>query len=161
MKSRRIPLLVIVLLAGTYQAIASPADEDVVRRAYKGLIDAENRHDLAAVRALVWNSGGTLFVAKAPVGWRGYWGIDDVMQHLHEMYQQPFRIEPAYEEEKVVFIKPDLAETYVPVKISVAFGGQNPVPRPFVMVLIWLKTPAGWRMTTDIPIPIPPDPASK
>ncbi len=159
MKSRGIPSLVIALLAGAYQVIASPANEAVVRRAYKDLIDAENRHDLAALRALVWNSGETLFVAKAPVGWRGYWGIEDVMQHLREMYQQPFRIEPAYEEEKVVFIKPDLAETYVPVKISVAFGGQNPAPRPFVMVLIWIKTPAGWKMTTDIPIP--PDPVSK
>jgi hypothetical protein len=161
MKLRGTALLAIALFAGAYKASAAPPEEEVVRRAYKGLIDAENRHDLAAVRALVWNSGGTLFVAKAPVGWRGYWGIEDVMQHLQEMYRQPFRIDPAYEEEKVVFIKHDLAETYVPVKISVAFGGQNPVPRPFIMVLIWIKTPAGWKMTTDIPIPIPPDPASK
>ncbi|MEJ1975896.1 MAG: hypothetical protein WDN49_07095 [Acetobacteraceae bacterium] len=31
---------------------------------YKQLIDAENRHDLAAVRPLVWVSPSTLFVAK-------------------------------------------------------------------------------------------------
>jgi len=50
-----------------------------IRDLYKNLIDAENRHDLPAVRELVWNSPSTLFVAKAPVGWHGYWGIDDVM----------------------------------------------------------------------------------
>jgi hypothetical protein len=36
------------------------------------------------------------------------------------MYQQPFRIDPVYEEEKVAFITPDIAETYAPVKITVA-----------------------------------------
>ena len=132
--------------------------EQQIRELYKNLIDAENRHDLPAVRELVWNSPSTLFVAKAPVGWHGYWGIDDVMQHLHDMYQQPFRIDPIYEEERVVFLTPEIAETYAPVRISVAYGGQNPVPKPFVMVLIWIHTAQGWKMTTDIPIPVPPDP---
>jgi hypothetical protein len=97
-----------------------------IKRAYKNLIDAENRHDLAAVKGTVWDSPLALFVAKAPVGWHGYWGIDDVMQHLHDMYQQPFRIDPVYEEEKVVFITPDVAETYAPVKITVAYGVSIP-----------------------------------
>jgi ketosteroid isomerase-like protein len=141
--------------------IASPAGtpEQEIKRAYKNLIDAENKHDLAAVKTMVWNSTSTLFVAKAPVGWHGYWGIDDVMQHLHDMYQGTFRIDPTYEEEKVVFLKNDIAETYAPVKITVAYSGQNPVPRPFIMVLLWIKTPQGWKMATDIPIPVPPDPA--
>ena len=112
------------------------------------------------MRELVWNSPSTPFVAKAPVGWHGYWGIDDVMQHLHDMYQQPFRIDPVYEEEKVVFITPEIAETYAPVRITVAYGGQNPVPKPFVMVLIWIQTPQGWKMATDIPIRVPPDPTA-
>lgn len=139
-------------------AKAQASDDETVRQVYKQLIDAENRHDLNAVRVLVWNSPSTLFVAKAPVGWHGYWGIDDVMQHLHDMYQQSFRIDPAYDQEKVVLITPAIAETYAPVRITVAYGGQNPVPKPFVMVLVWIKTPDGWKMTTDIPIPVPPDP---
>jgi hypothetical protein len=111
------------------------------------------------VKGMVWDSPSALFVAKAPVGWRGYWGIDDVMQYLHDMYQQPFRIDPIYEEEKVAVITPNVAETYAPVKITVAYGGQNPAPKPFIMVLLWIRTPKGWKMTTDIPIPVPPDPA--
>jgi ketosteroid isomerase-like protein len=145
-----------VSLAGA--SAAQTSNEREIKRIYKHLIDAEDKHDLAAVRALVWNSPSTLFVAKAPLGWHGYWGIDDVMQHLHDMYQQPFRIDPIYEEEKVVFITPDIAETYAPVRITVGYGGQNPVPKPFVMVLLWIKTPHGWKMTTDVPIPVPTDP---
>lgn len=63
--------------------------------------------------------------------------------------------------EKVIFLKPDIAETYAPVKITVAYGGQNPAPRPFIMVLLWIRTPEGWMMATDIPIPVPPDPTPR
>jgi hypothetical protein len=159
MKTFNIVVMTGALIFAACQTGAQTSTDLELKRAYKNLIDAENRHDLAAVKGMVWNSASTLFVAKAPVGWHGYWGIDDVMQHLHDMYQQPFRIDPSYEEEKVVFITPDVAETYVPVKITVAYASQNPVPRPFIMVLLWVRTPNGWKMTTDIPIPVPPDPA--
>lgn len=160
--NRHIPCALIFVFSAALLALPRPVNaqsstKGEVKRVYKQLIDAENRHDLAAVRALVWNSSSTLFVAKAPVGWRGYWGIDDVLQHLNDMYQQPFHIDPVYEEEKVVFITHEIAETYAPVRITVAYGGQNPVPKPFVMVLLWIKTQDGWKMTTDIPIPVPPD----
>jgi|SRR5271156_307132 hypothetical protein len=51
------------------------------------------------------------------------------MQHLHDMYQQPLGIDPVYEEESVVFITSENAETYAPVRITVAYGGQIPVPK--------------------------------
>jgi hypothetical protein len=152
--------LLTALLPLVHLTAAEPPEAEI-KRAYKNLIDAENEHDLPAVRGLVWNSAATLFVAKAPVGWRGYWGIEDVVGHLHDMYQGTFRIDPIYEEEKVVFLTPEVAETYAPVKITVAYGGQNPVPKPFIMVLVWIKTTQGWMMATDIPIPVPPDPAKK
>jgi hypothetical protein len=154
-------LALLTALLPWVHATAAESPEAEIKRAYKNLIDAENKHDIPAVRGMVWNSAATLFVAKAPVGWRGYWGIDDVIQHLHDMYQGTFRIDPIYEEERVVFLTPEIAETYAPVKITVAYGGQNPAPRPFIMVLVWIKTTQGWIMATDIPIPVPPDPAKK
>jgi hypothetical protein len=84
------------LAFATQMGCADGHKEQELRAIYKELIDAENRHDLPAVRELVWTSPSTLFVAKAPVGWQGYWGIDGVMQHLRDMYQQPFRIDPIY-----------------------------------------------------------------
>jgi hypothetical protein len=130
---------------------------------YKHLIDAENRHDIAAVRPLVWESKDTLFVAKtatpAEGNWAGFWGTDVVLQHLDDLYKAgPFRIKPDYDKEKVVALSPDVAETYVPVNITVAYAGQTPVPKPFLMILEWVWTPGGWRMATDIALPIPPAP---
>jgi hypothetical protein len=40
--------------------------------------------------------------------------------------------------------------------ITVAYAGQTPVPRPFLMIIEWVRTPDGWRMATDIALPIPP-----
>jgi hypothetical protein len=134
-----------------------------LRGLYKRLIDAENRHDVAAVRSFVWVSPNTLFVAKtataAEGNWAGFWGTDVVLNHLDDLYKAgPFKIEPEYDKEKVVALSRDVAETYAPVSITVAYAGQTPVPKPFLMILEWVRTPEGWRMATDIALPIPPAP---
>jgi hypothetical protein len=132
-----------------------------IRRLYRVLIDAENRHDLNAVRQFVWVSADALFVAKtataAEGNWAGFWGMETVLQHLDDLYKAgPFHIEPDYPEEKVVALSRDVVQTYVPVTIRVAYAGQVPEPKPFLMILEWVRTPRGWRMATDIALPIPP-----
>ena len=138
---------------------------DEIRGLYKRLIDAENLHDLKTVRPLVWTSPSTLFVAKtatpAEGNWAGFWGTDGVMEHFGDLYNAgSFRIDPDYSKEKVVGLSRDVAETYVPVRITVAYAGQTPVPKPFLMILDWVKTPQGWKMATDVALPIPPPPNS-
>jgi hypothetical protein len=136
-----------------------------IRALYHKLIEAENRHDLAAVRPMVWASPSALFVAKtatpAEGNWAGFWGTDVVIEHLGDLYNAgSFRIDPDYDKEKVVGLTHDVAETYIPVKITVAYAGQTPVPKPFLMILDWIRTPEGWRMTTDIALPVPSAPHS-
>jgi hypothetical protein len=128
---------------------------------YRSLIEAEDRHDLASVRAIVWDSPSTLFVAKTATpeegNWAGFWGADTVMRHFVELYDAgPFRIDPDYDAVKVVGLTRDVAETYAPVNITVSYAGQTPVPKPFLMILNWIRTPQGWRMASDIALPIPP-----
>jgi len=144
----------------------SQASLNEIRELYKELIDAENRHDIDAVRRFVWNSPNALFVAKtataAEGNWAGFWGRDVVLAHLDELYKAgPFHIEPDYAKEKEVALSCEVAETYVPVSITVAYAGQIPVPKPFLMILEWVRTAQGWRMATDIALPIPPAPATQ
>lgn len=133
-----------------------------LRLMYKQLIDAENRHDLEAVKPFLWKSPSMLFVAKtatpAEGNWAGFWGTDVVLQHFHDLYQGTFVMRPDYSKERVVGLSADVAETYVPLQISVAYAGQTPVPKPFLMIVEWVRTPAGWRMATDVALPIPPPP---
>jgi hypothetical protein len=127
---------------------------NALRNDFRNLIDAENRHDLTSVEALLRDSQRAPFVAKSPDGWKGYWGKADVANHFGELYKKPFHIDPEYATEKIVFLTPDVAETYVNVKIKADYGGFVE-PSPFVMVLLWVKSSGVWKMATDIPIPIP------
>ena len=137
-----------------------PATLKEIKTLYRRLIGAENRHDLAEVRTMVWDSPSTLFVAKtataAEGNWAGFWGIDLVMQHFAEIYEAgTFQIDPDYDKEKVVGLTRDVAETYVPVKITVTYAGQTPEPKRFLMILVWIHVPDGWRTASDIALPIP------
>jgi hypothetical protein len=90
--------------------------------------------------------------------WAGFWGYEVVVQHIHDISAGPFRIEPDYTRVKTVGLTHDVAETYAPVHITVAYAGQTPVPKPFLMIVDWIRTPDGWKMATDIALPIPPPP---
>jgi hypothetical protein len=130
---------------------------------YHKLIDAENRHDVAEVRTMVWDSPSTLFVAKtataAEGNWAGFWGKEVVLQHFSDLYSGTFVMDPDYSKLKTVGFTADVAETYVPLKISVAYAGQTPIPKPFLMIVNWVRTPAGWKMATDVALPVPPPPS--
>jgi hypothetical protein len=155
-------LLVAAFGVSFNRATASPPAADTARLQvlYKRLIDAENRHDLTAVRGMLWQSSAALFVAKtatpAEGNWAGFWGYEVVLEHLRDIYKHPFTIDPDYSKEKTVFIDRNVGETYVPVRIAVGYAGQTPVPKPFLMIIEWVRTPDNWRMATDIALPIPP-----
>ena len=140
----------------------SATTEQELRSIYKRLIDAENAHDIAAVRTFVWNSPSALFVAKtktpAEGNWAGFWGTDVVVDHINELYQGTFVMTPDYSREKVVQLSRDVAQTYVPLQISVGYAGQSGTPKPFLMIVEWVKDHGEWKMATDIALPIPPAP---
>jgi hypothetical protein len=81
---------------------------------YRELIEAENRHDLAAVRQMVRQSPDTLFVAKtatpAEGNWAAFWGADVVMQHFAELYAGTFVMAPHCDRVKTVGLTGDVAD---------------------------------------------------
>jgi hypothetical protein len=162
--------LLAVLLLGAVSAVGATPQADTQRGdaekqingLYRTLIDAENRHDLAAVRKIVWQSPSMLFVAKtatpAEGNWAGFWGTEVVLKHFQDLYQGVFVMEPDYSRLKTASLTKDVAETYAPLNISVGYAGQTPVPKPFLMIVTWIRTTGGWKMATDIALPIPPAP---
>jgi ketosteroid isomerase-like protein len=156
------------MLAAGEAARADPLDASALKEIgglYRTLIDAENRHDLSAVRQIVWRSPDTLFVAKtatpAEGNWAGFWGADVVIQHFAELYAGTFVMAPHYDRVRTVGLTPDVAETYAPLDITVSYAGQTPAPKPFLMIVTWIRTSDGWKMATDVALPIPPAPANK
>jgi hypothetical protein len=63
---------------------------------------------------------------------------------------------PDYSREKVVQLSEDVAQTYVPLEIPVGYAGQSGTPKPFLMIVEWVRVGGEWKMATDIALPIPP-----
>ncbi len=69
-------------------------------------------------------------------------------------------MEGDYTKAKTVALSPDVIETYVPSQITVGYAGQTATPKPFLILMDWVRTPEGWKMASDIAIPVPPPPLS-
>jgi hypothetical protein len=83
------------------------------------------------------------------------------MWHFADLYAGTFVMAPHYDQVKTVGLTEDVAETYAPLDVSVSYAGQTPAPKPFLMIVTWIRTPEGWKMATDVALPIPPATANK
>lgn len=142
----------------------SEASLEDVKSLFHDLMAAANKHDVAAIRQMFWDSPSALIVAKsvdpAEGDWAGFWGIDAVTRKIHDIASSgPVTLIPDFSRLKAVGISTTVAETYAPMKIAVSYGGQDPAPRPFIMLINWLKTADGWKIASEIIIPVPPSPA--
>jgi hypothetical protein len=166
-------LALTVLAAGS--VTAEPA-------AYKDPLDAEtlhaigsrfsvvmalaNRHDLNTLHQMFWQSPSALLVAKSAVAsegnWAGFWGNAAVDQKLHDIAASgPVVLTPDLSRLKVVGLTPDVAESYAPVSITVSYAGQDGTPKPFLMIMNWIKVADDWKIASEIILPVPPVPAVK
>lgn len=129
---------------------------------YRRFIDIENKGDLTSIRQIFWKSPSAVFIGKTPSAevaklgnWAGFWG-EDAITELEGIVQSNFHIAPDYSRVKTVFLSKDVAETYAPVEITVAFAGLNPAPRALLQIVDWVSTEDGWKIATIIAVPIPP-----
>jgi hypothetical protein len=139
---------------------------DHVRDLFHQLMDHANKHDVEAIRAMFWDSPSALIVAKsvdpAEGNWAGFWGVDAVAKKIHDIAASgPVTLYPDFSKLKAVGISSDVAETYIPLKIAVPYGGQDPAPHPFLMICEWRNTSSGWKIASEIIVPVPPSPVEQ
>lgn len=137
-----------------------------VKDLFHHLMDHANKHDVEAIRAMFWDSPSALIVAKsvdpAEGDWAGFWGVDAVTKKIHDIAGSgPVTLYPDFSRLKAVGIASDVAETYIPLQIAVSYGGQDPAPHPFLMIVEWRNTTSGWKIASEIILPVPPSPANK
>ena len=125
------------------------------------LMELANRHDIQALHGMFWQSPSVLLVAKSAVpsegDWAGFWGNAAVDQKLHDIAASgPIVLVPDYSRLKVVGLTPDVAESYAPVTITVSYAGQDGKPRPFLIIIDWIKVADEWKIASEIILPVPP-----
>jgi hypothetical protein len=139
---------------------------NAIRLQFSTLMELANRHDLKALHEMFWQSPSVLLVAKSAIpsegNWAGFWGNDAVDQKLHDIAASgPAILEPDFSKLKVVGVTRDVAESYAPMNITVSYAGQDGTPKPFLMIINWLKVGKHWKIASEIILPVPPSPAAK
>jgi hypothetical protein len=166
-------LLSAALSAGS-AAAQSAAYEDpldaptlsTIRSRFSELMELANRHDLKALHGMFWQSPSVLLVAKNAIpsedNWAGFWGNDAVDHKLHDIAASgPVVLTPDLSRLKVVGLTRDVAESYAPMNITVSYAGQDGTPKPFLMIIEWIKVEKDWKVASEIILPVPPAPAIK
>jgi hypothetical protein len=137
-----------------------------IKSQFGRLMELANKHDFKALHGMFWQSPSTLLVAKSAIpsegNWAGFWGNEAVDKKLHDIGSSgPVVLEPDYAKLKVVGLTRDVAESYVPMNITVSYAGQDGTARPFLMIINWLRVGKDWKVASEIILPVPPVPAAK
>ena len=132
-----------------------------IRSQFSKLMVLANQHDRKALHEMFWQSPAALLVAKSAIpsegNWAGFWGNEAIDQKLLDIASSgPVVLQPDFSRLKVVGLARDLAESYVPMNITVSYAGQDGTPRPFLMIINWIKVGKKWKVASEIILPVPP-----
>jgi ketosteroid isomerase-like protein len=131
-------------------AVAAPEDE--VRSTFDRFVAAQNAHDLKAVESLLLGSPDFLWVTRgAPV-----WGQDAALKRFATLYEGTWRLDPEPASLKVIMIGEDVAQVYVQMMFTIGAASQPSQQVKFLMNQVLVKTQSGWRVSSILPIPVPP-----
>jgi hypothetical protein len=164
--------LMALSIAPSDAAPAAPKDPlnastlGTIKSRFGQLMDLANRHDVTAIHDMFWQSPSALLVAKSAVpsegNWAGFWGNDAIDQKLHDIAASgPVVLAPDLSKLRVVGLTRQLAKSYVPMTITVSYAGQDGTPKPFLMIVDWLKVGNDWKIASEIILPVPPTPVVK
>jgi ketosteroid isomerase-like protein len=147
--------LTAVLTFATSSALAGV--EDDVKATFDRFVVAQNSHDVSAVRDALLDSASFLWVTRgAPI-----WGRDAALKRFEMLYLGTWKLSPDTANLKVVLLSDTTAQLYVPVMFNIGPAGQPAPDAPFLMNQTLVKTSAGWRIASILPIPLPAPAAAK
>jgi ketosteroid isomerase-like protein len=130
-------------------AIAAP--EDDVRSTFDRFVAAQNAHDIKALESLLLSSPDFLWITRgAPI-----WGLDAALKRFAALYEGTWRLDPELSNLKVAMIGDGVAQVYVPIVFTIGAPGQQPQQTKFLLNQVLIKTQAGWKVSSILPIAVP------
>jgi hypothetical protein len=132
-----------------------------IRSRFSDLMELANRHDIKAIHGMFWQSPSALLVAKSAIpsegNWAAFWGNDAIDRKLQDIAASgPVVLTPDLSRLKIVGLTRDVAESYAPTTITVSYAGQDGTPKPFLIIIDWIKVAQDWKVASEILLPVPP-----
>ncbi len=149
--SQRLVAFAALLLISLVTNAAAAAPDDEVRVTFERFVAAQNTHDVKAVELLLLNSPDFLWITRGtPV-----WGSNPALKRFAALYEGTWRLDPEASSLKIMMLGDSAAQIYVPIMFTIGAAGQAAQPTRFLMNLVLIKTPGGWRVSSILPIPAP------
>jgi len=145
----------LALLAGG--GVARAGTEEDVRATFEKFVAAQNAHDSKAVGELLLDAPGFLWITRGAA----VWGRAEALKRFEALYAGTWQLAPIMAEFRMVAVTAEAAQFYVPIDFQIGPPGQAAQTTRFLMNQTLIKTPAGWKVASILPIPGPPPAAPK
>jgi hypothetical protein len=131
-------------------AHASAATNEAEARAlFTKFVAAQNAHNVGGVKSMLWNSPGTLLLARG-VEIRGPAAVAD---RFKEYYEGTWHVEPDMSQFHVTSISKDVMQFVVPVVFTQGLPGQPPQDINRLITQTLVHDANGWHIVSIISIP--------
>jgi len=123
------------------RAKAEPADE--VRAVYRQFAAAQNLHDLEKVRAVLLDSPRFLWVSDG----KSVWGPEETLKRM-AVFQEAriWHVDPDLDKAVAVPVSDTTAFLHLPLELTLAFSPDEPERLRFLVSVLGVETPQGWRI---------------
>ena len=138
-----------VIMTVPLDAHASTATNEAEARAlFTKFVAAQNAHSVSGVKAMLWNSPGTLLLARG-TEIRGPGAIAD---RFKEYYEGTWHVEPDMSLFHVTLISKDMMQFLVPVIFTRGLPGQPSQDNKFLVTQTLVHEANGWHIASIISI---------
>jgi len=128
-------------------ALAAANDAEA-RTIFEKFIAAQNAHNADDVKAMLWNSPGTLLFARG-IETRGR---DAVADRFKGYYEGPWPLEPDMSKFHVAVISNEVMQILVPIVFTRGLPGKPPQQNTFLISQTYVRDANGWSVASVLPV---------
>jgi hypothetical protein len=141
-------IAIVVLLAIGSRVGFAQQNEAEARTFFTRFVAAQNAHDVAEVKSMLWSSPQMLFFSRG-VETRG---ADAVADRFREYYNGTWHLEPDMSQFRVVAISADVAQILVPIVFTRGLPGAAAQSDTFLISQTFVRDSQAWHVASILPI---------
>jgi ketosteroid isomerase-like protein len=145
-------LIVMILSSGLSVHLFAGTEDEQVRDTFRKFVAAQNAHDLQAVEQILLDSPEFLWITRGtPI-----WGRAQAIARFRDIYAGTWQLAPDTSALRLIHVREGVVQVFVPVQFTIGPAGQPPQVSQFLINQVLVKTDAGWRISSILPILVPP-----
>jgi hypothetical protein len=138
--------LVMTVPSGAHASAAT--NEAQARALFTKFVAAQNSHSVSGVKAMLWNSPGTLLLARGAE----IRGPEAIADRFHEYYEGTWHVEPDMSLFHVTLISKDVMQFLVPAVFTRGLPSQPSQANKFLVIQTLVHDANGWHIASIISI---------